>query len=159
MAYTHHSSTVKVIVYKLFQYFEGIANGSITNIAPNEKKTYLVNRIHAITEIPCTTLFDLIKTGDSSTKENLSDTFKRSKREFQAKKTGLNEEQLGQVRTLLYNFHISEGRIPTLEGLCGKVGLEMGIQMSKNSMRKVLCKLGFCFNKTQNNRIQLAEKK
>lgn len=153
---THYHKQVKSLVYKTFKYFEAIVQGKEDNFAANESKTKLVKRISTISGISKTSILEIIKTGEDS--DGNLDVFKRSERSYEAKKTGLDEAQLGAVRSILYNYHQSEGRLVTLKGLCQKVSEEINIQMSTVSMRKVIRKLGFKFNKTKNNRIQLVER-
>lgn len=153
----HRSKEVKIFIYQVYKYFEDIVHGKAENFSSKETKTQLVHRLNVITGISNSSLFDIIRTGESSG-DDIENAFKRSQREFIAKKTGLSDEQMGSIRSVLYNFHLTEQRVATIKGLCEKVVIETGLQLSRSSMRKVIRKLGFRFNKTKNNRMQLVEK-
>lgn len=72
--------------------------------------------------------------------------------------TDLDLNQCSIIRNVLYNFHTSHQKLPTLAGLTAELSLEHNIVLSLMSLSRVLTNMGFKFRKSMNNREVLADK-
>lgn len=149
----------KILVFETYKYLMGIADGKISNIEPYESSNKLVLRLVEITGWSRSLLHEVIKRAEVTDEDNLDELFtRRATKNVKKTKTNLNHEELNQIREIIYNFHKTEGRLVTLNGLCKKVENDMQVKLSVFSMKKVIKKLGFRFIRTKNNRLKLIEK-
>ncbi|XP_054260045.1 uncharacterized protein LOC128984729 [Macrosteles quadrilineatus] len=72
--------------------------------------------------------------------------------------TGLDHFDECVVRRTVYEFYITEKRLPTSKLLQNSLKEKLNFQGSQSSVRRILKKLGFSWKRTQNNRRILIEK-
>lgn len=72
--------------------------------------------------------------------------------------TGLDNFDECVVRRLVYQFYITEKRLPTAKLLRNSLREKIDFKGSEQSVRRILRKLGFSWKRTQNNRRILIEK-
>lgn len=155
----------KIIIFKIFKYFESLSDGLSEPIQIGESRNSLMIRISEITGYSRMSILNIIhqaedvklKAKKKSLESNLASKYARKKYHRKAQKTGLDEDELNTVRFIVYHFHELESRLPTLKGLRAKILEVLGVELSKSSLSLVLKKLGFKFTKSRNNREQLVE--
>jgi len=80
------------------------------------------------------------------------------KRNKESKVTGLDDFDLAAVRRTVHNFYIEEKRSPTINGLRMKLAEVIDFQGGNISVRKILKKIGFKWQKTKSNKQILVER-
>lgn len=78
-------------------------------------------------------------------------------RNKKSSKTELDEFDQALVRRIIHNFYIDEKRSPTINGLRLKLAEQINFQGKNTSVRKIIKKLGFKWQKTKSNRKILIE--
>lgn len=154
----HLTPEKKVIICKLLKYFESISKGETQNISMNESKSSLVSRVSEICGVSERSVWRISSEEKEGGDSNLEATFSKAERKQRLRpKTNLSEETLDRIRHLLYNYHISDGKIITVSELCAKIRDTLQFNLSAWSLRCVFKKLGFKYLKTKNNRIKMIE--
>lgn len=99
--------------------------------------------------------------------DSLQDDIPRKRKMFSApqkrgpktkRKTDIDDHTKDMIRHIIYDFHITEKRIVTIEGLKDKVNKELGLNVGATSLRAIIRQLGFRWRKTKDNRPLLMEK-
>lgn len=148
----------KELVYKVYEYFRKLSQGSVEPIKTNETKTKTIERLSNISGFCSKTIWRIINEGEFGSQTSELTFVKKTRKPRKANKTKLPESTLLEIKSLLNNFHITEGKLVTVGRLQAKIQESLGVQLSSGSLRKVLSKIGYKFVKSQNNRLQLVEK-
>lgn len=85
-------------------------------------------------------------------------TTPNKKRRKTAPKTDLDDFDLGVLRRYIINFYVTDKKVPTLRRIHRKFAEENNYNGSRESIRKVMRKIGFRWIKTKSNRKLLMEK-
>lgn len=80
------------------------------------------------------------------------------KRKKSASKTCLDDFDTGRLRRYIIDFYVTEKQVPTLRRIHRKFAEEYNYSGSRESLRKVIRKMGFRWRKTRTNRKLLMEK-
>lgn len=140
----------KVIICKLLKYFESISKGQTQNITVNESKSSRVSRVSEICGVSERSVWRILSGEKEAGDSNLEATFSKAERKQRVRpKTNLAEATLDRIRHLLYNYHITDGKIITVSELCEKIRDTLEINLSTWSLRCVFRQLGFKFLKTK----------
>lgn len=170
------SKEEKVLIYRVFKYFEQMANDEVSLIFQNESKSSLISRICEISDFGHSTIQRIVDKGlsfdDSHNSNNssldrpsqisedsLSIAFERKPKILNfPSKAQLSDLELNEIRRMIYTFHQTEGRLVTVKALSNKIKTELGIDLSRPSVTKIMKELGFKFVKSENNRVKLIER-
>lgn len=141
-------------VYKFMR--EECASGAVT--IPIQKAR---ERAAVATGVSVRTISRINKELDAirvSEEENKSFTTPQKHRKRQHPITGIDNFDECVVRRLVYEFYLTEKRLPTAKLLRNSLREKINFTGSEQSVRRILKKLGFSWKRTENNRRILIEK-
>lgn len=147
------SAQSKEIIYNVFTYMK--------KTLPNENKTNLKIRVSEATGVCVRSVERIIKEEKehNEIEGNKLAVFAPPKRfKKTATKTDIPDYEKSDIRSMIYNFHKTEGCRITMKHLQNKLEEEYEWTGSCSSLRRITRSIGFRWRKTRNNRPILVER-